>query len=164
MKTYVEKIFGFVLLACILFGLFILVTAPFEIYQKAVAESWPSRKATVTKSFASSNRDRTKGVTWYPALCGTYKDNGESFCVGRFRYGGFRFGSGKRSAMEAAAKYSAGQEVDIYYSLDNHGKTLLEARSSWNEIFILVGLAIFFLLIPVFVWLFRKMHKSSNNK
>lgn len=154
MKNILEKIFGFILLCGILFGLFIIVTVPFEIYPKISAESWPSRKAIVTKSFISSNRDRKQGVTWRPALCGTYKDNGEEFCVGRFRYGGFRFGAGKKSAAEAAAKYSAGQEVDIYYSPDNPRKTVLEARSSWNEIFILVGLAIFFLLIPVFIWLF----------
>ena len=164
MKNILGKIFGFVLLSCILFGLFILVTASFEIYQKVVAETWPSRKAIVTKSFASSNRDRKEGVTWRPVLCGTYKDNGESFCVGRFRYGGFRFGTGKRSAVEAAAKYSPGQEVDIYFSPDNPKKTVLEAHSSWNEIYILVGLAIFFLLIPVFIWLFRKMHKSSKSQ
>lgn len=162
MKSILRKIFGFVLLGGIIFGLFTLVTAPFEIYQKAVAESWPSRKAIVTKSFASSNRGRKEGVTWRPVLCGTYMDNGEEFCVGRFRYGGFRFGSGERSAVEAAAKYSAGQEVDIYYSPDNPKKTVLEARSSWDEIFILAGLAIFFLLIPVFIWLFRKMHKSGK--
>jgi hypothetical protein len=162
LKNILEKIFGFVLLGCILFALFILVTAPFKIYQKAVAESWPSRKAIVTKSFASSNRDRKQGVTWRQVLCGTYKDNSESFCVGRFRYGGFRFGTGKRSAVEAAAKYAAGQEVDIYYSPDNPRKTVLEARSPWTEIYILVGLAGFFLLIPVFIWLFRKMHKPGN--
>ena len=164
MKNILGKIFGSVLLCCILFGLFVLVTVPFEIYQKTVAESWPSRKAIVTKSFASSNRDRKEGVTWRPVLCGTYKDSGESFCVGRFRYGGFRFGTGKRSAVEAAAKYSPGQDVDIYYSPDNPEKTVLEARSSWDEIFILVGLAFFFLLIPVFIWLFRKKHKSSKKQ
>lgn len=164
MKNILGKIFGFTLLACIIFGLFILVTAPFEIYQKSVAESWPSRKAIVTKSFAASNREKRQGVTWRPVLCGTYKDNGESFCVGRFRYGGFRFGTGERSAKEAAAKYSVGQEVDIYYSPDNPEKTVLEARSSWNEIHILVGLALFFLMIPLFIWLFRKMQKPSKNQ
>ncbi len=84
--------------------------------------------------------------------------------MGRFRYGGFRFGTGERSAVEAAAKYSAGQEVDIYYSPDNPKKTVLEARSSWDEIYILVGLAISFLMIPVFIWLFRKMRKSSKTQ
>jgi len=150
------KICGSILLCGIVFGLFILVTVPFEIYQKAAAESWPSRKAIVTKSFAGSNRDKRVGVYWMPVLCGTYKDSGESFCVGRFRYGGFRLGSGKSSAMEAAAKYAPGQEVDVYYSPDNPKKTVLEAHSSWNEIYILVGLAILFLLIPLFLWLFRK--------
>lgn len=156
MKKILGRIFGFFLLCGIVFGLFTIVVAPFEMYKKAAAESWPSRKAIVTKSFVSSSRDRKQGVTWQPGLCGTYVDNGESFCVGRFRYGGFRWGAGRRSAMEAAAQYAVGQEVDVYYAPDNPRETVLQARSSWQEMYTLVGLAIFFLLIPFFLWLFRK--------
>jgi len=47
-KNILGKITGFVLLAGIVFGLFVVVTIPFEMVNKANAETWPSRKGVIT--------------------------------------------------------------------------------------------------------------------
>ena len=144
------------LLCGIVFGLFIIVFLPIEMLHKAEAETWPSRKAVITKSYANHKRGSRNVLYWRPEICGTYMDNGEIFCVTRVRYGGFRFGEGEASALSAVAKYPPGREVDVYYSLENSKETVLEARSSWNEMLILFALGIVFLLLPVCLWLFRK--------
>ena len=156
MKTFLGKMIGFVLLCGIVFGLFTIVFVSIEMFKKAEAETWPSRKGGVTKSYASHKRDSRRALYWSPEICGAYKDNGERFCVSRIRYGGFRFGEGKASALETVAKYPVGHEVDVYYSPENPKETVLEAHSSWNEMLILLGIGIVFLLLPVLLWVFRK--------
>jgi hypothetical protein len=159
-KNVFGKLIGFVLLAGLLFGLFVVVLIPIEMIKKADAEGWPSRKGVVTKSFTTHHREsagRSGTAPYYTAdVCGTYKDNGEKFCVARIRYGGFRFGDGKTSALETVARYPPGSEVDVYHSPDDPKATVLEASSSWTEMFVLLGLGIGFLLIPVVLWLFRR--------
>ena len=161
MKGIVGKLIGFVLLAGIVFGLFVVVVAPIEMYKKAQAESWPSRKAMVTKSYASHRRGggslrHGSSMYWAVEVCGAYKDNGEKFCVARIRYGGFRWGEGKSAAFEEVAKYPVGREVDVYFSPEDPKETVLEAVSPWTEMLALFGLGMVFLLLPVFLWVFRK--------
>ena len=150
------KFAAFVLLAGIAFGLFVVVVLPFTMFEKAQAEAWPSRKGVITLSYAHHKRSWTNGWYWRPELCGTYKDDGQRFCVVRVRYGSFRFGEGKAQALEAVARYPVGREVDVYYAPDDPGKTVLEAISPWTEMFTLLGFGIGFLLLPVLLWLFRK--------
>ena len=47
MKEMSKKVVGFLILAGIIFGLFVVVVAPIEMYQKLNAESWPSRKGMI---------------------------------------------------------------------------------------------------------------------
>ena len=158
LKDIVMKLMGYVILAGIVFGLFVVVVAPFEMFKKMEAESWPSRKGVITLSYASyiSGFGSTGSPHWKAEICGNFNDNGERFCVRHVRFGGFRFGEGKESAFETVARYPVGREVDIYYSPDNPKETVLEARSSWNEMFVLMGLGIGFLLLTVLLWAFRK--------
>lgn len=159
MKDFAGKLIGCGLLTGIVFGLFAVVVAPIEMFKKAEAEAWPARKGTITVSYARHYRGgfgkNPSGPYWKAEICGRY-DDGEKFCVSRIRYGGFRFGAGKASALETVAKYPVGRKVNIYYSPKNPKETVLEKQSSWNEMFILLGLGISFLLLPVFLWLFRK--------
>jgi|RhiMethySRZTD1v2_1073278.scaffolds.fasta_scaffold579143_2 hypothetical protein len=157
LKTVLGKVAGVFLLAGILFGLFAIVTVPIEMSKKAEAENWPSRKAVITKSYADYRRGSGKSGGYYRTeICGRYADTEQPFCVTQIRFGGFRFGAGKASALETVAKYPAGAEVDIYYSPDNPKETVPEARSSWTEMYVMLGLGIGFLLLPVLLWAFRK--------
>ena len=156
MKRILLKLLGYVLLAGILFGLFTIVAVPIEMAKMAAAEKWPSRKGLITKSFADRHSSNRRAPWWRAEICGTYKDNGETFCVRRVRYGGFRFGSGEADARDAVVKYPVGREVDIYYSPSSPKETVLEVRTSWNSMVTLLGLGIGFLLLPVLLWLFRK--------
>lgn len=163
-KQMLLKLFGVVLLVGIVFGLFTIVAVPIEMSKMASAEKWPSRKGLITKSFAERHSSPRQAPWWRAAICGTYKDNGEKFCVQRVRYGDFRFGSGEAKAREAAAKYPVGREVDIYYSPSNPKETVLEARTSWNTMNTLLGLGIGFLLLPVLLWLFRRQLEPERYK
>jgi hypothetical protein len=166
MKGIIGKLIGFVLLAGFVFGLFVIVFAPIEMSKKAKAETWPSRKGVITLSYARRNRGNAMsnvgGAYWKAEICGNYKDNGERFCISRVRFGGFRFGEGKAKAFETVGRYRVGREVDIFYSPENPKETVLEAHSSWNEMFILLGLAIAFLFLPVVLWVFRKKIESER--
>lgn len=159
-KNILGKITGFVLLAGIVLGLFVIVTIPFEMIKKADAETWPARKGVITISYASHKRGsggrHGNSMYWQAEICGAYNDNGERFCVDRIRYGGFRFGEGEASARETVAKYPVGREVDVYYSPDAPEETVLEAISPWTEMHTLLGLGIGFLVLPVILWMFRK--------
>lgn len=154
------QLIGFLLLTGIVFGLFAVVAAPIEMFQKARAESWPARKGVVTVSYARQQRGgfgrNPSGPYWTGEICGKYLDSGEMFCIARVRYGGFRFGAGKASALATVARYPVGREIEVYYDPEDPKETVLEPRSSWREMFTLLGLGIGFLLLPVFLWLFRK--------
>lgn len=163
-KVKLGKLFGYVLLAGILFGLFTIVAVPIEMAKMAAAEKWPSRKGLITKSFADRHTSTRRAPWWRAEICGTFMDNGEKFCVRRVRYGSFRFGSGEAEAREAVAKYPAGREADIYYSPSNPKETVLEARTSWNAMVTLLGLGIGFLLLPVLLWLFRRQLEPERFK
>jgi uncharacterized membrane protein len=167
-KGLLGKLIGFVLLAGFVFGMFAVAVAPFEMFKKARRESWPSRKAVVTKSYASHRRGggslrHGSSMYWAVEVCGVYKDNGEKFCAARIRYGGFRWGEGKADAFDAVARYPVGREIDVYYSPDDPKETVLEAASSWAEMVTLLGLGIAFLLLPLFLWLFR-MHRARHER
>ncbi len=159
-KSFLQKSMATLLFVGLLFGLFVVVFIPFEMYKKAQAESWPSRKGVITLSTATRHSERagrTGTVPYYTAeVCGIYKDNGEKFCVDRIRYGGFRFGAGKDAARETVARYPAGREIDVYHDPDEPQTTVLEASSPWTEMFVLLGIAFGFLVIPLLLWLFRK--------
>jgi hypothetical protein len=159
MKGIIGKLTGFVLLAGFLFGLFVVVFAPIEMFKKAKVETWPSRKGVITLSYASripgSAARSVTAAYWKAEICGRYIDDGEKFCISRVRFGGFRFGEGKASAFETVGRYPIGRQVDIYYSPENPKETVLEAHSSWNEMLILLGLGIAFLLLPVVLWALR---------
>ena len=160
MKRILETILGVILLFGILLGLFVVVTIPFEMVQKAQAEHWPSRKGVVTKAVMNHQRGSAgrhgSASYWRPEVCGTYNDNGERFCVTRIRYGGFRFGEGKAYAAATLAKYPVGREIDIYYDPDDPRQTILEAKSPWTEMLTLLGIGLGFLVLPVLLYLFRK--------
>lgn len=164
MKIVFEKILGYIMLAGLLFGLFVVVAVPFEMYGKAEAEKWPSRKGVVTTSYAHLNRGSAgksgSGPWWRAEICGTYIDSGERFCVSRIRYGGFRWGGGKAQAFETVARYPVGSVIDVYYSPKNPQKTVLEAHSSWKEMKTLLGLGIGVLLLPFIFWLFQKLERA----
>ncbi len=108
MKGIIGKLAGFVLLAGIAFGLFVIVVAPIEMFKKAQAETWPSRKGVITLSYALHHRGSagksSGGPYWTAEICGSYLDNSERFCVSRVRFGGFRCGEGKADALEAVAR------------------------------------------------------------
>ena len=163
-KQMLGKLFGYVLLAGILFGLFTIVVVPIEMAKMAAAEKWPSRKGLITKSFADRHSSNRRAPWWRAEICGTYVDSEEKFYVRRVRYGDFRFGSGETAAREAVAKYPVGREVDIYYSPSNPKETVLEARTSWNTMVTLLGLGIGFLLLPVLLWLFRRQLEPERYK
>jgi hypothetical protein len=158
------KMFGYVVLGGMLFGLFTIVAVPVEMAKMAAAEKWPSRRGLITKSFADRRSSTRRAPWWRAEICGTYQDSGEKFCVRRVRYGDFRFGSGEAQAREAAAKYPVGSEVDIYYSPSNPKETILEAHTSWNTMVGLLGLGIGFLLLPVLLWLFRRQLEPGRYK
>lgn len=155
MRKIAGKIFGFVILAWAVMGLFAVLVSPFEMYQKLQAESWPSRKGEISISYANFNRGKKESY-WDTQICGYYTGSGEKFCITRVRYGGFRFGEGKALAFDAVARYPVGRVVDVYYSPDNPKTTILEAHSSWQEMFTLFGLGLLGVLLPVFLWVFRK--------
>jgi hypothetical protein len=160
-KSFLHKALATILFAGLMFGLFVIVFIPFEMYKKSQAESWPSRSGVVTLSTAtrhSGSAGRTGAAPYYTAdVCGIYEDNGEKFCVDRIRYGGFRFGAGKDAARDTAARYPVGSKVDVYHDPDDPRTTVLEASSPWTEMLVLLGLAIGFLLVPLFLWLLRKI-------
>lgn len=165
MKKFIGDFLAAVLLMGIFFGLFVLVTVPFEMLKKAKAESWPSRPGIVTLSYASQKSGsvgRSGSAPYFkPEICGTYRDNGERFCVWRIRYGGFRFGGGKRQALETIAKYPVGSNVSVYFSPDDPKETVLEAVSPWREMYTLLGLGTFFLVLPFVLWLFGRKATPS---
>jgi hypothetical protein len=74
-----RKIVGFVLLAGIAFGLFVVVTIPFEMVKKAEAEGWSSRKGVITHSYVSQQRGSAGAPYSKVEICGQYKDSGERF-------------------------------------------------------------------------------------
>ena len=155
-KDIFGKIVGVTLLTGIVFGLFVVVTVPFEMYKMAQAQHWPSRKGIVTLSYARQTFSARKAPWWRTEICGRYLDNGEKFCISRVRYGEFRFGAGKASSKASAAKYPVGREVDAYYSPKHPKEIILEPQASWKHMVVLLGLGLGFLLLPVLLWLFRR--------
>ena len=156
-KDVMGKILGFTLLAGIVFGLFTVVAVPFEMYKMAQAQHWPSRKGTITLSYARKISNPREAPWWKTEICGRYLDNGEKFCISRVSYGEFRFGGGKASSEAKVAKYPVGREVEVYYAPEHPKRTILEPHASWKHMIVLLGLGIGFLLVPVLLWLFRRL-------
>ena len=155
-KNALAKLAGYVMLAGILYGLFVVIVVPISMIEKAAAESWPSRRGTITLSYASHRRGARNTAYWFPEICGTYQDTGERFCVTRVRFGRIRWSEGKAQAEEAVAKYPVGREVDIHHAPGNPRNTVLEAVSPWTELYTLLGIGVAFLMLPVVLWVFRK--------
>lgn len=162
MKRVLEKIVGLLLLVGILLGLFFVATAAIESWQKAQAENWPSRKAVVTMSSTSlvrgSGIGRVGGASnyWRANVCADYVDTGKRVCVSRVRYGEFAIGRWESAAREAAARYPKGREVDVHYSPQNPNHTVLEARTPWTEMLVLLAVGVGLLLLPALLYVFRK--------
>jgi hypothetical protein len=155
-KNILAKAAGYVLLVGMLFGLFVVITVPFEISRMLSAESWPARKAVVTTSYANRKSSTRRSAYWRPEICGSYQDSGERFCVSRVSFGSFIFGSGEAQARAAIAKYPLGAQIDVYHAPDNPKETILDPHPSWHAMWTLLALGLGFLLIPVVLWLFRK--------
>ena len=155
-KNILAKAGGCVLLAGLLFAVFVVITVPFEMTRMVSAESWPARKAIVMTSYASRKSTTGRAAFWRPEICGRYTDNGERFCVTRVSFGTFRFGSGEAEARATSAKYPEGLEIDVYYSPDNAKETILDPHPSWNAMLTLLALSAGFFAIPVVLWLLRK--------
>lgn len=143
---------GYTLLAGFILGLFLVVTVPFEMYQMAAASNWPSRKGIITKSSAALKISWLQNHYWQAEICGVYKEVGVGFCVSRVRYGEFRFGDGRRSTVEAVAKYPVGSEIDVYYSPIEPGRTILEPHASRSSIAFAFGLGAGLLLLPALIF------------
>lgn len=159
MRNTLGTIVGFLLLAGIAAGLVLVVTLPFEMAKKAEAESWPSRKAVVTKSYVSRHRGGAgkfpRGPYAKPEICARYTDNGEEVCAARIRYGAIRLGEGETTARDTIARYPVGREIDVYFSPGDPKQTVLEAVSPWTEMYALLGVGIVLLLLPLVLWVSR---------
>jgi uncharacterized protein DUF3592 len=156
------KAAAYVLLIGMFFGAFVVIAVPFEMTRMVSAESWPARKAIVTTSYANRTSSTRHATFWRPEICGSYKDNGERFCVSRVSFGSFRFGSGEAEARATVAKYHEGLELNVYYSPDNSKETILDPHPSWNAMVTLLALGAGFLAIPVVLWLFRKRERPGT--
>jgi len=159
-KDIAAKIMGFILLAGDLSAVFFIITIPFELVPKLNAEHWPSRKGVITTSYTHrvrGNGSKSNSSYWWKVeVAGTYKESGEKFYISRVRFGGFRWGEGKKQAEDVIARYPVGKEIDVYYNPDNPKETILEPLSSWKEISIMASIAVGFPLITFLIWLFRR--------
>jgi hypothetical protein len=155
-KSILAKAAGYVLLIGLLFGLFVVITVPFELTRMVSAESWPARKGIVTLSYPSRKSTTGRPAYWRPEICGKYQENGARFCVSRVSFGTFIFGSGEAEARAISAKYPVGLEIDVYYSPDNPKETILDPHPSWSAMLTLLGIGVGFLVIPVVLWIARK--------
>lgn len=154
-RKLLKLIIGFVLLACFILGLFLVLTVPFEMAWMAQAEHWPAREGLILSSSASRRVSLLGRPYWVADICGIYLDNGVSFCVSRIRYGGFRFGEGEAQSKAAVAKYRVGSLVKIYYSADEPTKTILEPHGPWFVMACALGIGIALVLLPVLAFMSR---------
>ncbi len=160
LTTLLRLLISFVYLAGLLLGLFVAVVAPFQMYEKAQAESWPSHRGVITKSIARQEFNfgmgRNGSPYWEAKICGRYQNDNDAFCIRRINLGLHVGDQTQASVLETVAHYPVGREVDVYYSPDDPKNTLLEAHSSWHEMIIALGVALAFLLSPVLLRMFRK--------
>lgn len=165
MKAIFGKILGVTILLGFFFGLLSVIFAPLEMYSMKQAESWPSRKGVITLSYNRYiGRFSRGGPFWDEEICGNYVDNGERFCISRVRYGDFRCNADKDYSDAIIAKYPIGREVDVYYNPSKPKVTILENHPSWRKMQVTLGLGIAFLLLPFFLWLFRKQIEPQRYK
>ena len=149
-KDIAQKLLAVVILFGFLLGIITLIAVPLELRQMAVAREWPSREATITRSYTQERSGgRGKPNYWVPVIQGKYRDNGEEFFIDRVRYGDFRWGGGKRDADEDAATYSTGKEVLVYHDPNNPNFTILEPFFPYDTMLALLGIGIVGLLTPV---------------
>jgi hypothetical protein len=154
-RDFLAQALALLLLAGMLMGLFVVLVMPFELVKKQAAESWPARNWRITDS-SVARQQGGKGVSYRAAICGVYTDSGEALCASRIRYGGFTFGDGRRQAREIVARYPEGRVVPLHHDPDDPRDTVLEARSPWTEMLVLLGLALAFLLTPLLLWAWRR--------
>ncbi len=155
------KIIRALLLLGIAVGLVTVVAVPIEMSKMAAAKHWPSRKGVITTSYVRPVLGRVGKMgtttTWRPEICGFYPDNqADRFCIARVRYGEIRWGSWKAPSEAVAAQYPAGREIDVYYDPEDPKETILDPLAPWNEMIALLSIGVAGLLLPVFLWVFRK--------
>jgi len=162
MKETFARLLGAVVILGVFFSVAMAIYLPIAWWQKARAETWPSRKGVITKSYAHyipGHGDAEHGgspAAWMPEMSGTYPDNGEEFRVTRVRFGGARFGDGEASVREDVAKYHVGRVVDVYYCPENPRETILESRTPWTAEYTEAGLAVGFLVLARIAWAYRR--------
>ena len=148
---------AWVLFAGCLFGVFVLIFMPFEMHKMASARSWPSREGTITRTYVTHHAGSFRNPDYYtPEFRGRYTDTGEEFWISTVKYGGFRFGNGKRAAEADTEKYPAGTRVQVYHDPNNPKETILEPYAPWDTMLIMLGIGLGFLSIPLGIWLVRK--------
>jgi hypothetical protein len=157
MKNVLQKLLGVAILAGFLFGAFAVVVTPIEMYKMANARDWPSRKAIITKSYASLQRGSARRApTYRPVICAQYPDDGQQICVSRVRYGDISWGKNEAKTRAMVAAYPIGRAVDVYYDPDDPRETILEAKPSWDQMILLFAIGALLALLPFGLWLFRK--------
>ncbi|HEY0975413.1 MAG TPA: DUF3592 domain-containing protein [Solimonas sp.] len=152
---------GWSLLAALFAGFGLLLFASIEAWHKYRAESWPVREARVQKSQAvwrqgmgGGRHGGSSAGNWYAEVCVRYADTGTADCIRRIRFGdlGCQRGwviSSRRpnrppnACVEAViARYPPGLSVAVHHEPGNPRNTVLEARSSWAEMVLLLGTAL----------------------
>lgn len=156
LKSFTYQLPGYLMILGFLFGLFVVLIAPYEMVKMAQTESWPSRKGVVTVAYDRHYRGARQAESVSSEICGTYHDNGERFCVARIRYGSVRWGTGEASALAAVSRYPVGSEIEVFHAPGNLKDTVLEPRPSWREMQVMLGLGLFFLALPVLLHVLKK--------
>ena len=163
-KKILQQLLGILILFGFLAGVLAIIFVPVEMSKMKAVREWPSREGTVTVSSITLHGGGYRRADYWKAdIGGTYHDNGGKFWVSRVRYGDFRWGRGKRSATEDAAKYPKGAKVKVYYSPDDPLDTVLEPFAPWNTMIVTLAVGVGLLLLPVMLYLFRKQlgHKDT---
>lgn len=150
------KIIGISLLFGFFAGLIAVVFVPVEMSKMAEARTWPSRPGIITQSSASEVFSKRSGSHWTYVIRGTFNDTGEPFVITKVRYGDFSLGKGKFKSQETVARYPRGSTVQVFYSPAHPRSMILEPFASWDEMFLILGIGVGLVLLPVVLYAFRK--------
>lgn len=156
LKDILWKIIGISLLFGFFAGLIAVVFVPVEMSKMAEAQTWPSRPGIITQSSASEVFSKRSGSHWTYVIRGTFTDTGEPFVITKVRYGDFSLGKGKSRSLEIVARYSRGSAVQVFYSPAHPHSMILEPFASWDEMFLILGIGVGLVLLPVVLYAFRK--------
>lgn len=156
LKNIFGKIIGISLLFGFFAGLIAVVFVPVEMSKMAEAQTWPSRPGIITQSSASEVFSKRSGNHWTYVIRGTFDDTGEPFVITKVRYGDFSLGKGKSRSLEIVARYPRGSAVRVFYSPTHPHSMILEPFASWDEMFLILGVGVGLVLLPVVLYAFRK--------